>query len=134
VGPGPGIVGSGSALGHGGLAALDSAHVAFALGCRVVVVPRMSSGDPRPRHRGISHHTRMLLSLLLRPARVALPPGHAPEAEWGHDTRTGAADLEGYARSGLPARTMGRGIEEDGLFFQAALAGGSVLGEEIDGL
>ena len=32
-GPGPGIVGSGSPLGHGGMSALDSAHVALALGC-----------------------------------------------------------------------------------------------------
>jgi hypothetical protein len=32
VGPGPGIVGSGSALGHGGMTALDTAHAGAALG------------------------------------------------------------------------------------------------------
>ena len=41
------------------------------------------------------------------------------------------ADLEGYASSGLPARTMGRSIEDDELFFKAALAGGAVLAEEV---
>ena len=74
-GPGPGIVGSGSALGHGGLAALDSAHAALALGAPTLLVPRMSSGDERARHRGISHHTLTVLDLLLEPVSVALPAG-----------------------------------------------------------
>jgi hypothetical protein len=74
-GPGPGIVGSGSPLGHGGMSALDSAHVALALGCETLVVARMSSGDQRERHRGISHHTLTVLDLLLEPVTVALPAG-----------------------------------------------------------
>jgi hypothetical protein len=134
VGPGPGIVGSTSTLGHGGMFALDSAHAALALGCRVVVVPRMSSGDARPRHRGLSHHTRTVLSLLLAGVLVAVPAGREADLEGGHEARIGAADLEGYRESGLPARTMSRGIDDDPLFFAAALAGGSVLGEEIHGL
>jgi hypothetical protein len=40
-------------------------------------------------------------------------------------------DIVGYASSGLPDRTMGRSIEEDPLFFRAALAGGVVLAEEV---
>ncbi len=76
-GPGPGIVGSSSPLGHGGMAALDSAHVALALGCPTLLVARMSSGDERERHRGISHHTLTVLDLLLEPVTVALPAGHA---------------------------------------------------------
>jgi len=74
-GPGPGIVGSRSALGHGGISALDSAHAALALGCRTLLVARMSSADPRGRHRGISHHTLTVLDLLLEPVTVALPAG-----------------------------------------------------------
>jgi hypothetical protein len=35
----------------------------------------MSSSDPRARHRGISHHTLMVLDLLLEPVSVALPTG-----------------------------------------------------------
>jgi hypothetical protein len=132
AGPGPGILGSATALGHGGLAALDTAHAALALGARAVIVPRMSSGDERPRHRGLSHHTRTVLELLLRPALVALPEGEDPGLPGDHETRTGAADLAGYLESGLPGRTMGRGPEEDELFFRAALAGGTVLAEEID--
>jgi hypothetical protein len=74
-GPGPGIVGSSSPLGHGGMHALDSAHTATALGARTLVVARMSSADSRPRHRGISHHTLTVLDLLLEPVTVALPAG-----------------------------------------------------------
>jgi hypothetical protein len=134
VGPGPGILGSATTLGHGGLVALDSAHAGLALAARTIVVPRMSSGDPRPRHRGLSHHTATVLGMMLRPAVVALPPGEEPTLPGaGHEPRTGAADLDGYLASGLPARTMGRGAGEDELFFRAALAGGSVLAEEIPG-
>ena len=75
VGPGPGILGSGSALGHGGIVALDSAHAALALGCPTVLTARMSSGDPRERHRGLSHHTRTVLELLLAPVTLPVPPG-----------------------------------------------------------
>jgi hypothetical protein len=127
-GPGPGILGSASKFGHGGMAALDSAHTSLALGLDTVVVPRMSSGDPRERHRGLSHHAKTVLDLLLKPVVLALPedsnvdPGH-------HVAHHEPADLDGYRASGLPARTMGRTIEEDELFFAAALAGGRALAE-----
>lgn len=114
-GPGPGILGSGSRLGHGGMVALDTAHAALALGCEVVLCARMSSGDPRERHQGLSHHTRTVLDLLLAPVTCVVPKG-AEET-----------DLAGYAASGLPARTMGRSLEEDPLFFAAALACGTAL-------
>ena len=74
-GPGPGILGPDSSLEHGGMAALDSAHVALALGCHTLLVARMSSSDPREGHRGISNHTRIVLDLLLEPVTVALPAG-----------------------------------------------------------
>jgi hypothetical protein len=134
AGPGPGILGSATALGHGGVAALDTLHAALALGCRAIVVPRMSEGDPRARHRGLSHHTRTVLELLLAPALVALPAGTEAPVPARHEARQTEADTGGYLRSGLPARTMGRGMDEDELFFAAALAGGAVLAEEIDGV
>ena len=133
AGPGPGILGSATALGHGGLAALDTAHAALSLGCQTVIVPRMSSGDARPRHRGLSHHTATVLELLLQPALVAVPAGVAVDLPGASEARAAEIDCEGYAESGLPARTMGRSIEEDELFFRAALAGGVVLAEEVRG-
>ncbi len=134
VGPGPGIIGSGSRLGHGGLAALDSAHAALALGCPTLLSPRLSAADPRERHRGVSHHTLTVLALLLAAVEVPVPAGEegaiAPLAEAcgaRHRLREMAVDLGAYAASGLPAQTMGRGIEEDPLFFAAPLAAGAAL-------
>jgi hypothetical protein len=136
VGPGPGILGSATQLGHGGLAALDSAHAALALSSRTLLVPRMSEGDPRPRHHGLSHHTASVLELLLAPVLVPLPRGSTdiaivPEP---HEWAEYEVDVAGYSGSGLPNRTMGRSAEEDELFFRAALAGGVALAKEIHGL
>jgi hypothetical protein len=144
VGPGPGILGSGSALGHGGIVALDSAHAALALGCPTVLTARMSSGDPRDRHRGLSHHTCTVLELLLAPVTLPVPPGASVFAEVdgigaaldaaraaGHAVVEAAPDVEGYRASGLPTRTMGRTLDEDRLFFAAALAAGTAIGEML---
>ena len=134
VGPGPGIIGSETRLGHGGMAALDSAHAALALGARTFVSPRLSAADPRGRHRGASHHTLTVLRLLLGEAEVPVPVGEKgamaelERAAGGrHRLCEVSVDLEGYASSGLPARTMGRGIAEDPLFFAAPLAAGAAL-------
>lgn len=135
AGPGPGIIGSDTRLGHGGMAALDTAHAALALGLPTLISPRLSEADERPRHRGLSHHTQTVLELLLGPVEVPVPP-RAPLAELpdlgetGHRVLTDQdVDLEGYAGSGLPARVMGRGVGDDALFFEAALAAGHRLGE-----
>jgi Protein of unknown function (DUF3866) len=157
VGPGPGILGSATRLGHGGMAALDAAHAALALGLPTLVAPRLSSSDERPRHRGLSHHTASVLELLLAPVRVPVPeaelegwPLLAADAPEGgsaraaldslieictgrHDLAVETIDLDGYAASGLPARTMGRSLADDPLFFAAALAAGAGLAGAAEG-
>jgi uncharacterized protein DUF3866 len=137
VAPGPGIVGSATRLGHGGMAALGNAHAALALGLPTLLSPRLSAADPRERHRGVSHHTLTVMRMLLGPVEVAVPSGHpvataqlAEAAGWRHKLREAPADLAGYTASGLPIRTMGRGIEEDPLFFAAPLAAGAYLGTQ----
>lgn len=137
VGPGPGIIGSDTRLGHGGMAALDSAHAALALGLPTLLSPRLSAADPRERHRGVSHHTLTVLSMLLGGVEITVPAGSpvvtarlAEAAAWRHKLREAPADLAGYAASGLPARTMGRSLEEDPLFFAAPLAAGAALRRE----
>jgi hypothetical protein len=100
-GPGPGLVGSRSPLGHGGLYALDSAHAALALGAPTLLVARMSSADARPRHRGVSHHTLTVLDLLLEPVTVALPAGIRSPV--GADLRATLGSVFGSpTASGLP--------------------------------
>ena len=44
-----------------------------------------------------------------------------------HDLAVEPVDLAGYASSGLPTTTMGRGLAEDPLFFAAPLAAGGSL-------
>jgi hypothetical protein len=144
IGPGPGILGSASALGHGGIAALHSAHSALAVGARVTLAPRLSSGDARERHRGLSHHTRTVLALLLRPVTVAVPDGIPAtlRADLADAAATGGHALEEapvgdliepYRESGLPVTTMGRSLDEDEDFFRAGLAAGAVLAQRIGG-
>lgn len=127
--PGPGIIGSASRYGNGALAAADALNVAVAIGCPAVLAPRISDGDPRERHRGISHHTRTVAALAPAGVVTAWPEGRAPGGAEGLLVRESAADLQGYAGSGLPLTTMGRNIDEDPAFFAAALAAGSLLAD-----
>jgi hypothetical protein len=131
VGPGPGIIGSDTAYGHGGMAALDNAHAALSLGLPTLISPRLSSADPRDRHRGLSHHTLTVLNLLLAPVDVAIPedePEIAAALEpFPHHVHHLPADLDGYAAADLPTTTMGRSLHDDPLFFAAALATGMHL-------
>jgi hypothetical protein len=135
AGPGPGIIGSETAYGHGGMAALDTAHAALALGLPTLVSPRLSSADPRKRHLGLSHHTSTVLELLLAEVEVAVPEGEPEIAEaigsFEHRVLVSPADLHGYGASGLPTTTMGRSLSEDPLFFAAPLAAGTVLARSL---
>ena len=106
---GPGIVGTASRLGHGGLAAVTAANAASALGGRPVIAARVSEADPRERHRGVSHHTQAVLELCLGEVLVSEE-----------------SDGEGWqeACAGLPLEHMGRGPDDDPAFFVAAYGAG----------
>ncbi|MCZ7587673.1 MAG: DUF3866 family protein [Gaiella sp.] len=121
-GIGPGIVGTGSRFGHGGLAVAEAANVASALGALPVVAPRVSLRDERPRHRGVSHHTRSALALCLGEVRVAWPTGLEPPVGI-QVVEVNAAGWEA-ACAPLPLSHMGRGPGEDPWFFAAAFAAG----------
>ena len=106
---GPGIVGTGSRLGHGAAALADAANAATALGGRPVLAVRTSDADARERHRGVSHHAEAVQQLALGELVVARE-----------------ADGEGWqeATAELPLSHMGRGPAEDPSFFRAAYAAG----------
>jgi hypothetical protein len=135
VGPGPGIIGSDTAYGHGGMAALDSTHAALSLSLPTAISARLSNSDPRDRHRGLSHHTRTVLELLLGAVDLPVPAGSkelfVDLAAPGHRLHPVPADLDGYAASGLPATTMGRSADEDPLFFESPLAAGTFLARSL---
>ncbi|MBA2295678.1 MAG: DUF3866 family protein [Actinobacteria bacterium] len=121
-GIGPGIVGTASRWGHGGLVVAEAANVAHALGGRPVLAPRISFGDERERHRGLSHHTRSAIALCLGAIRVAWPAGLGPPA----DVEVVQVDVTGWelACAPLPLSHMGRGPDDDPWFFAAAFAAG----------
>lgn len=120
---GPGVVGTGTSFGHGGLAVAHAANTAAALGGRAVVVPRVSNRDSRERHRGVSHHTSDALRLCLGDLRIAWP-ADLVGGDW--DPRIEAVAIDGWQDrcAGLPLGHMGRGPTDDPWFFATAYAGG----------
>jgi hypothetical protein len=124
VGMGPGVVGTASALGTTAVEVAAVLDAAAALGARVALCARASSADPRPRHRGVSHHVHTILGLAaVRPA-VPLPAALAGEV-------VGASVVEGPDAAAvldafdLAVTTMGRGPAEDPAFFAAAASAGA---------
>jgi hypothetical protein len=119
---GPGIVGTASPWGHGGLAVAEAVATAEKLGGRPVLAVRYSEGDHRERHRGLSHHTRAVLALAGR-AEIGWPQGLEVPDELEHVTHV---DVTGWEKAcaGLPLSHMGRGPGEDPWFFAAAFAAG----------
>jgi hypothetical protein len=116
---GPGVVGTGTSLGHGALELAEVANAADALGGRPVLALRMSEADPRERHRGISHHARAVQSVVRVPVETA-SPDEAPD-DWA------------AACAGLPLAHMGRGPQEDPVFFRAAFAAGLAARRIVEG-
>ena len=128
---GPGNLGTGTTWGFSGVAAGEAVNAAAAVGARPVCVLRMSSADPRARHRGVSHHSATAYG------RVALAPADVVVPESAAD-QIGAADFprhrvvvvreEGLlaALRASPAQlsTMGRGLDDDPVAFLAAAAAG----------
>jgi Protein of unknown function (DUF3866) len=127
---GPGIVGTASSFGHGGIAVAEAANTASALEGVPIVAVRASEADPRERHQGVSHHTRAALALCLGEVVVPWPAGW--EAPAWLDARE-EVEVRGWAEAcaGLPLSHMGRGPEEDPLFFAAAFAAGRAAAARI---
>jgi hypothetical protein len=100
AGLGPGVVGTGSALGTTAVEAATVLDSTAALGGRPILCARVSDADDRDRHRGVSHHTRTVLDLVR--SAVEVPTGDdVPDVD---------------------VTTMGRSIDDDPLFFAACAA------------
>jgi Protein of unknown function (DUF3866) len=137
VAQGPGNLGTGTRWGFSGVSCGEAVNAAAVLGGRPVASLRVSQADPRPRHRGISHHSLTAYGrVALARADVVVPdlPG-----EFGAEVAAAAAPLaarhdivlvgvEGLAEilRACPVRlsTMGRGLDADLAYFFAAAAAG----------
>jgi len=129
VGMGPGIVGTGSVLGTTAVEIGPIVDAASVLGGRPIVAARVSDADVRSRHQGLSHHTTTALRLAARPALVGHPAGTPPfDVPPPHQLESvevpPVADV--LARAGVAVRSMGRGADDDPLFF-ATTAAAAVL-------
>jgi len=130
VGMGPGVVGTGTTLGTTSLEAVGALDTVAALGGRPVACLRVSSGDPRDRHRGVSHHTRTVLDLVRSPVRVAATPDLGP-LERHEVIEVSTPDTPALlAERGLHVTTMGRTPDQDPDYFTAAGQAG-VLGAAL---
>ncbi len=129
---GPGNLGTGTAWGFSGVACGEAVNAAAVVGGRPVAVLRMSQADPRPRHRGVSHHSRTAYGrVALAPADVVVPSSWAelagPLPELARHRVLVVDDsglLDVLRGSGLPLSTMGRGLDDDPVAFVAAAAAG----------
>jgi hypothetical protein len=126
AGVGPGLLGTATAFGHGGMAAAVALNAASSLGAEPILAPRLSAADPRARHRGLSHHTRAALGAALAGCRVALPAPcdvpleGLPDRHAYEFVEAGAAGSQ--ERFGVTFESMGRCYEDDPVFFDAAAA------------
>jgi hypothetical protein len=138
VAQGPGNLGTGTRWGFSGVAVGEAVNAAATLGGRPVGALRISAADPRPRHRGISHHSLTAYGrVALAPADLVLPDPLEPEiADLVEESAAGLAarhrlvrvPTEGLTEAlrGLPVRlsTMGRGLDAERGYFLAAAAAG----------
>ncbi|MFG1946487.1 DUF3866 family protein [Nonomuraea sp. NPDC048826] len=137
VAQGPGNLGSGTRWGFSGVSAGEAVNAASVLLGRPVAALRVSEGDRRERHYGISHHSLTAYGrVALARARVPVPilPGAFGErvrdqAELlavRHELVPVEVDGLHEALRGSPVRlsTMGRGLEEDLPYFLASAAAG----------
>lgn len=156
VAQGPGNLGTGTPWGFSGVAVGEALNAAAVLGGAPVAALRVSGADPRPRHRGISHHSltavgRVALarSVVVVPLfdDVPLPPEAAPVAELDrliesqlpalarHELRYEPTRGLWDALQRVPVRlsTMGRGLLADPAAFLAAAAAGRVAARLVRG-
>ena len=143
---GPGNVGTGTRWGYSGVAVGEVVNAVDVLSGRPVGALRVSDADPRPRHRGISHHSTTAYG------RVALRPADLPVAGDRADLVDAALRLVDGSRAahrvvevdtdGLedalrssPVRlsTMGRGLDEDPAAFLSAAVAGRHAARLVDG-
>lgn len=133
VGMGPGVAGTGSRLGFTGLEVAPALDAADWLGGRPVACLRCSDADGRARHRGVSHHSRTVLDAVRSVVDVAAPTEIDPTDQRHRWHLVEPGDVAGLlAEHDLPVRTMGRGIDDDPVFFRAAAAAGVVAAAFLD--
>jgi len=133
---GPGVVGTGTPFGHGGVAQGEALNAVGALGGVPIACLRVSFADARPRHRGVSHHSLVALTRIALVSVVVPVPCIDVDRTAEIERILDAADVwESHSAEritvermpdthGVALRSMGRGPDDDPAFFAAAAAAG----------
>jgi hypothetical protein len=135
---GPGNLGTGTPLGFSGVAAGEACNAVRVLGGQPIGALRISEADPRPRHRGVSHHSLTAFGRIALGGVTLVAPrglsselgGQVDEDLAGQPERNVVVwvDTDGLEAalglSPVPLRTMGRGFPEERAYFLAAAAAG----------
>ena len=156
---GPGNLGTGTRWGFSGTSIGEVVNAVSVLGGRPIGALRISTADPRPRHRTISHHSLTAYGrVALRPADLALPdfsdvsslsgirdlyvlPRLAPRIEEAAEPLTALHRLHRVGLAGLdralldcPVRlsSMGRDLDADPAYFLANAAAGRLAAQILD--
>lgn len=138
VAQGPGNLGTGTRWGFSGISVGEAVNAAATLGGRPVGSLRISGADPRPRHRGLSHHSVTAYGrVALAGADLVVPEGLDPTLAAQVDdaltafpgrhrlVRVACDGLDAALRAApVPLSTMGRGLDADYGYFLAAAAAG----------
>jgi hypothetical protein len=144
VGDGPGNLGTETTWGASALGSAMTMNAAAILGGRPLAALRISFADARERHRGVSHHSLTALAkVALVPVHVAVPTiededrrrrvwdalrSHRLEERHQLVEVAGEPALDLLRDRGIEARSMGRTIQDDPLFFLAGGAAGILAG------
>ncbi|MCL1890850.1 MAG: DUF3866 family protein [Coriobacteriia bacterium] len=137
---GPGVPGSDTPYGHGGIAQGEALNAVVALGGVPLAPLRLSFADARVRHRGVSHHTLTVLErICLGRVNVPLPENlSAEQTEQVEQALQSAGLYDRHAITpvsfdeanidlrGLTVTTMGRTQKDDPAFFAASFAAGAL--------
>lgn len=144
VGQGPGNAGTGTRFGWSGIEQGNQLELAAMLDGTTIATVRVSSGEARERHSGISHHSLTVLGKVTRHTHLVAYPG---ENEWTeivselkeneatvrHRLSAGRSEpgIRLLAERGIRVTTMGRTVEEDRPFFAFACAAGDLAARHI---
>jgi hypothetical protein len=134
VAQGPGNLGTGTPWGFSGVALGEAVNAIAVLNGHPIGSLRISDGDARARHHGVSHHSLTAYGkVALAPADLVLPDGLSPDVEAALKPLLARHTLIRVATDGLDAAlraspvalsTMGRGLDADYAYFLAAAAAG----------
>jgi hypothetical protein len=141
AGMGPGVVGTGTTLGH---TAIEQGHIldaASALGGMAIACVRISYADKRARHHGISHHTLTALRLATNQRSTVVIPTVGSEYQISIEDQLRKAGIEEkhevissdgepgltlLMQKGIKPSAMGRPHEDVRELFLAGAAAGRV--------